>query len=266
MYSLHVTCAPEQVDALSGEFWEAGTCGVREIDLHDGRVELIAGFDRNEAREDLLRAFGEYSPRWVAEADTDWVAQTRQAWPGRSVARRLFLAAPWCDEPTPAGRIRIIHNPGLACGTGEHPCTRLALEALERVVTRESTVADIGTGSGMLAIAALRLGAKFAYGADPDEEALQAARQNFERNQIPGALAAGSADCLRNESADVVVANISASVLLTISDDLLRIVTPDGKLILTGFQEPEANIIARVFPPELTLSEDGWTCFISRAS
>lgn len=266
MYSLRLTCLPKQVESLSADLWEAETAGVREEDLPDGRVSLTATFERNDTREKLLTRFRQFSPQWTTEADTDWVAQTRTAWPGRSIGKGFFVAAPWCEEPIPSGRIRLLHNPGLACGTGEHPCTRLALAALEQVITPKCTAADIGTGSGILAIAAIQLGASLAIGIDLDFSALEAAGENFALNQIPFELAAGSADCLRSECADVVVANISPSVLLAISDDLLRIARPGGAFVLTGFEQHEAITIGDIFPPAQTLGEEGWACVISRAS
>ncbi len=214
MYSLRLHCNAEDADLLSAELWEAGTAGIQELENGGGALTLIAGFETNDGRDELLRRFGRFSPAWIHETDTDWVQATQRAWPGQRVGARLFLAPPWCDEATPPGRERVIHNPGMACGTGDHPCTQLALEALERVVSPACSMADIGTGSGILAISALRLGAATAFGVDMDEAALQAARENFALNALPANLVAGSADCLLSGSVDLVVANINATVLL----------------------------------------------------
>jgi ribosomal protein L11 methyltransferase len=265
LYSLHVTCATDEAEALSVELWEAGTCGIRELDLPDGRVKLIAAFEQNEIRKHLLDKFERYSPEWLVEDERDWVAETRQSWPARAIGERLFLAPVWCEDATPVGRIRLIHNPGLACGTGQHPCTQLALQALETTVQSGHAIADIGTGSGILAIAALQLGARLAVGVDLDQAALSSARENFLLNHLRPTLVAGSADCLGSESADVIVANISPSVLLALADDLLRVVRPGGCLILTGFQDREGKTIAAVFAPLATFSAEGWSCLISRA-
>ncbi|HEY3939259.1 MAG TPA: 50S ribosomal protein L11 methyltransferase, partial [Bryobacteraceae bacterium] len=183
MYSLRLTCLAEDVDLLSGELWQAGTLGIREVE-QGASVTLIAGFETNERRAGLLRALAAFAPEWSAEKTTDWFEETRRAWPGRSIGERLFLAPPWCREATPAGRERVVHNPGLACGTGEHPCTRLALIALETSVTPGCRVMDAGTGSGILAIAALKLGAAVAVGLDLDEASLGAARENFSLNDL----------------------------------------------------------------------------------
>jgi ribosomal protein L11 methyltransferase len=259
MYSLRLTCEADEVDLLSGELWDAETAGIRELD-HDGRTTLIAAFTSNARREKLLNRFAAYSPEWVAEQDTDWVAQTHLAWPARPIGRRLFLAPPWSTDPTPDSRLRIVLNPGLACGTGDHPCTQLALAALEMYVTAGCRVVDVGTGSGILAIAGLRLGAGIAIGIDPDDQALQQAKENFALNGLNALLMAGYADCFANAFADIVVANISATVLLAIADDLLRMLRPDGRLILTGFTEPEFGRVQAVFGRGDILEQDEWRC------
>ncbi len=187
MYSLRLNCAADESEFASAELWDAGTVGIREID-EDGRVVLIAGFERNDQRGELLERFANYSPEWRHEPARDWIAETQAAWPARSVGQRLFVAPVWSQETTPSGRERIIHNPGLACGTGEHPCTQLALMALEKCVTPGCTVVDVGTGSGILAIASLRLGAARAFGIDPDEAAIPAACENFSLNGLPAQL------------------------------------------------------------------------------
>ncbi len=266
MYFLQVCCRPEEVDRLSGELWEVETAGVRELENNDGSIALLAAFESNRLRATLLAQFASFSPVWTQEPDTDWVAETQRAWPGRSVGECLFLAAPWSEQQTPDGRLRIIHNPGLACGTGEHPCTQLALLALERNVSLGSSVADIGTGAGLLAIAALKLGAAIALGFDVDEAALHAARENFALNQMRPRLVAGSVDCICAASFDIVVVNINASVLLSMADELLGIPRSNGALILTGFPRAELEIIKQVFPPGEVLEREGWSCVISRIS
>jgi ribosomal protein L11 methyltransferase len=154
----------------------------------------------------------------------------------------------------------------LACGTGEHLCTQLALITLEQCVHRQAKVVDIGAGSGILTIAALQLGAAWAVGVDTDEAALEAAVENFELNQLVPMLASGSADCLVDGCADVVVANISATVLVSIAGDLLGLLAREGYLILTGFQEPELAAVQSIFAAaadvtsSLVFSLEDWRC------
>ena len=262
MYSLRLKCTPEEVELVSAELWDAGTAGIREID-ESGSVVLIAGFETNDERTDLLTRFANYSAGWTQEDATDWVAKTQQAWPPRPIGQRIFLAPPWCEDVTPAGRVRVIHNPGLACGTGEHPCTQLALTALETAAIVGKTVLDVGTGSGVLAIAACRLGARMAVGIDTDEAALGAARENFILNDLPPALAVGSAECLRDQCADVTVANISGTILLSIADELVRV---SDRLILTGFTEHELPALEQLFGSGPVTSCDEWRCLCVQLS
>ena len=119
---------------------------------------------------------------------------------------------------------------------------------------------DVGTGSGILSLAALGLGAGFALGIDPDIDALQTARENFELNHLVPALAAGSADCIADGWADITVANISGTVLLSILDDLLRATRLGGHLILSGFINDEAPAFLRLFPDAEQTTREGWSC------
>jgi len=259
MYSLRLKCTPSEVDFISAELWEAGTAGIREMDEENG-VVLIAGFETNDERAALIERFAPHGAQWKQEDATNWVEETRRAWPAREIGRRIFLAPHWCVEETPAGRIRVVHNPGLACGTGEHPCTQLALAAIEAADVSGKTVVDVGTGAGLLAIAALRLGARLAVGVDTDEAALHATRENFALNDLPDFLAAGSADCLRDGCAAVTIANISGTVLLSIADDLLRVSGPGGQLILSGFTGDELPAIEKTFGRGEITSCDEWRC------
>ena len=257
MVSLRLVCAPDEADAISAELWEAGTAGIRELEEGDN-VVLIAGFEEEIAG--LAARLHRFQPQWEREEDTDWTLATKLAWPGRVVGERIFLAPPWNEEPTPEGLVRVIHNPGLASGTGEHPCTQLALEALEKSLFTGAVVADIGTGSGILAISALQLGAKFAVALDTDEAALQTARENFELNQRHAYLATGSADCIASDSIDILVANISGSVLVAIADELIRVTKNDATLILTGFPEWELKALQSVFGDGEVSSLIEWRC------
>lgn len=259
MYSLELICKPEEFDLIVADLWEAGTTGIREQPAGE-LVRLTASFSSNALRRRLLDRFAGYMPAWRAEDDTDWVQFTRDAWPGRLAGERFFLCPVYRDEPAPPGRIRLIHNPGLACGTGEHPCTRMAIEALERTVFSGCRVADIGTGSGILAIAARQLGAGSVIAVDPDQSVLKTARENFSLNGLQPLLAAGSSDAIRSSWADITAANISGTVLLAILEDLQRITKRGGRLILTGFTEDEMPPFTGLFQRSRVLAEEEWRC------
>jgi ribosomal protein L11 methyltransferase len=263
MYSLHLTCPTSAVEVVSSELWEFGTVGIREIDGLSSTL-LIAGFESNDTRRSLIAHFAGYSPRWELEDSTDWVQATKESWPAREVGQRFFVVPPWNEDRTPQGRIRLIQNPGLACGTGDHPCTRLALEALEDCVRSESRIADIGSGSAILTIGGLLLGAHLAVGVDADVAAAPAALQNFALNELPPCIAAGSADCLLSEAFDIVLANISSTVVLALFGELFRIAQPGATLILTGFSTAEAKTFVPMLNGAGLFELGDWACVVGR--
>ncbi len=178
---------------------------------------------------------------------------------------RLWICPSWTDPPDSAA-INVFLDPGLAFGTGTHATTAMCLSALDNAIAGGEKVVDFGCGSGILAIAALRLGANFALGVDNDPQAITATRDNAERNNIeagsievvlPGDTAIGA---LANQS-DLVVANILAGPLLVLADELLGLMKPGGKLMLTGVLSEQApELIERYASVNLEISEtrDGW--------
>ncbi len=210
MYCVRLEVEPECADTLLAELWEAGTAGVVE---GDGFVEAF--FEDFET----AAAFGSPSPT----AERDWVQETEDAWPPLLVGEKFFVVAPWCKEPTPPGRFRLEINPGMQCGTGQHPCTRLCLEAMERVIQPGDRVLDVGTGSGILSIAAKMLGAATVVACDIDAEAAREAH-----------FFVGSVDAVRSGAFDVVVANISEVVIGDLKEEFERVAP---RRILSGFQD-----------------------------
>jgi len=174
MYCVRLEVESTRVDTLLADLWEAGTAGVVE---GNGFVEAF--FEDFEA----AAAYG--SP--VRTEDRDWVQETEDAWPPILVGEKFFVVAPWRREPTPPGRFRLEINPGMQCGTGQHPCTRLCLEAMERLIQPGDRVLDVGSGSGILSIAARMLGAATVVACDID---LTAARE--------ATFFIGSADAVRS--------------------------------------------------------------------
>ncbi len=247
MISLFLRCASVDEDQLTAELWEQETAGVA-----DEPGGLRAFFEDDGRADDLLAQFADFDPELRIEDATDWEQVSRDAWPPMLVGERFFLVPPWRDDPAPPGRLRLEIYPGMACGTGRHPATQLCLEALARYVQPGSTVLDVGSGSGILSDAASLLGAGRVVGCDIDPDAVTIAR---ERVDTP--FFVGSADAVRSDWADVIVANISSAVVEELRGEFERV--GRGVLILSGFPEwdmPEG------FDLEEVLKLGGWACLV----
>jgi ribosomal protein L11 methyltransferase len=182
------------------------------------------------------------------------------------VGARFFLVPAWRADPTPPGRLRLEMQPGQACGTGWGTATQLALEAMEQCLRPGTTVLDLGTGSGILAVAAVRLGAERVYACDIDFEATRAARQRFRNENIQPGLFTGSVRSLRSSSIDFLVANINAEVLVSLAPEITRVLTPQGSAALTGFPERHLQRVETAFSGHTrVLAKDEWRAILWRS-
>lgn len=161
-----------------------------------------------------------------------------------------FVVKPTWREYTPESDELIIElDPGRAFGTGSHPTTSLCLKLMEEVIKPGDSVIDVGTGSGILMIAAERLGASEIYGTDIDEMAVAAAKENLELNSIDSTKAkvykGDLISVVKDKKFDVVVANILADVLLILIKDISKVVKKGGKIILSGIIEDKCDIVKK---------------------
>lgn len=206
-----------------------------------------------------LSSVAEYSVEDVAEQN--WVQLTQSQFDPIRVSERLWIVPSWHESPDPAA-VNLILDPGMAFGTGSHPTTRLCLEWLERNVTAECTVLDYGCGSGILAIAAARLGAGRVAGVDIDPQAVDAARANAERNGVT-ALFADSAQPVAGEY-DLVVANILSNPLRVLAPAICAHVRSGGRLALSGILREQAEeiigIYAQWLPMQVADTREDWVC------
>jgi ribosomal protein L11 methyltransferase len=196
-----------------------------------------------------------------------WRPNLAQAVKARAIGARLWLA-PADDGHRPDDRLVVRINMGLAFGTGEHPTTALCLERLEREVAGGTTVLDYGCGSGILALAALTLGARFAYAVDQDNQALTATSANAALNGVTDRIFVGAPDQLPSVAVDVLTANILAGTLAELAPALAKRVVPGGMLVLSGILEPQAARVAAAYAPYLAetaqTARDGWVCLTGR--
>jgi ribosomal protein L11 methyltransferase len=215
----------------------------------------------------LAATFPDAAPTIDALSESAWRPGLQQAVKARPVGERLWLA-PAEDRSAPADRVVVRINMGLAFGTGEHPTTSLCLDWLERHVRPGCTLLDYGCGSGVLALAALALGAHRAFAVDNDEQALLATRANAELNGVTQRLVVSAPEDLPAVSVDVLAANILAGPLVELAPSFAAFVRPGGQLVLSGIVERQALHVAAAFAPyfghpESTL-RDGWVCLAAR--
>ena len=193
-----------------------------------------------------LRPIGELETRIVREAD--WADAWKRHFPVLRVGRRFVIRPTWRRHRRRAGDVVLALDPGMAFGTGLHPTTRLCLEALEGLAERGALagarVLDVGCGSGILAIAAVRLGAAEAFGVDTDPIAVEATLANARRNRIARRVRARLGSLPSGRPAHgVVAANLIASVLVTLASDLAVELAAGGSLVASGiFVDREADV------------------------
>ena len=192
-------------------------------------------------------------------AERDWVQATRDQFVPIRISPRLWIVPSWHAAPDPHA-VNIVLDPGLAFGSGSHPTTRLCLLWLERVIRGGETVLDYGCGSGVLAVAAMKLGAASAVGVDIDEQALLAARRNAMHNQVQ-AIFHSAAEAV-GRPAPIVVANILAHPLVVLAPLLARLTAPRGRLALAGLLAQQADEVRGAYTPWFDFGapeeEEGW--------
>ncbi len=224
---------------------------------------------------ELVRKLAELGPLEEREiAEREWEDAWKAHFTPLRVGKSLLVQPPWRrKEPVP-GDIVIEIDPGLAFGTGHHPTTRRALEFTERLVTRGADVLDVGSGSGILSIAAAKLGAARVIGVEIDRVALKAGRANLRSNKASGRVRfyAGS---LPNEHvppawADLVLANINSVALANLAPELRRAMKPDARLVAAGIlQERRQQVVDAFESAGLVFLEerrdDDWATFMCGA-
>ncbi len=191
--------------------------------------------------------------------DVDWVSRTQRQFVPIRVGERLWIVPSWHSVPDPRA-VNVILDPGSAFGTGSHPTTRLCLAWLERNVRAGDTVLDYGCGSGILAVAAMKLGAAMARAVDIDPLALEVARYNAQRNAVRLEIV----DAHRGFPGDarITVANILANPLRMLAPTIASHTAPGGEIALSGILEAQAADVAAAYAPWAKLAvvgrESGW--------
>jgi ribosomal protein L11 methyltransferase len=191
----------------------------------------------------------------------DWVRLTQSQFDPIRISPRLWIVPTWHVPSDPAA-INIALDPGLAFGTGSHPTTRLCLRWLDSNLHHRETVLDYGCGSGILAIAAMKLGAGKATGVDVDPQAVQASRDNALANQVIADFYLPKNGLLTQY--DIVVANILTNPLRALAPLLAGATKPGGRVVLSGILSQQAEEVERIYAQWFemlpAIVEDGWAC------
>jgi ribosomal protein L11 methyltransferase len=195
--------------------------------------------------------------------DKDWVRQWMDSYQPLQFAQNLWICPSW-KEPVDPNAVNILLDPGLAFGTGTHPTTAMCLRQLAAMDLQGKTIIDYGTGSGILAIAALLLGAKSVVATDIDPQALSATKENAQRNGISAEqLSCYLAGEEPNEPADIVIANILAGPLVELAPSLSKLCVAGGELLLSGLLIEQQTAIETGYPAfklHTRHTEQEWLC------
>ena len=184
-------------------------------------------------------------PRVRHLATEDWAEAWKRHYHTLRIGQRIVIAPSWEEPSLQAGDVLIKLDPGMAFGTGTHPSTQLALRLLEKYMRPRSVVLDVGTGSGVLAIAAVKMGATRVIATDIDPEAVRTAEENARLNQVRNQITLLVDSVVDSGRYELVLANILADVLadLLLHEDLAQRVAPDGVLILSGIIQQRRDVV-----------------------
>lgn len=229
------------------------------------KSKVIALFGENDDADAVIQTAAqachishvEYSSEILE--DQDWVRLTQAQFDPIQISDRLWITPSWHEIPDPKA-VNLQLDPGLAFGTGSHPTTRLCLQWLDNQLQGGESVLDYGCGSGILAIAALKLGAGSAVGVDIDEQAIRASRANADQNNVSAQFYLP--DALPEGQFDIVVANILANPLRMLGEMLAGRAKTGGRIVLSGLLDEQAEELSGIYsqwfdmdPPKI---DEGW--------
>lgn len=272
-------CASHLADAFSEHLQELGAVSVTLLDEADSPVlepapgatplwpDVIvqALFDDKETQQAALNALKISHPNCEIVPseleDQDWQRAWMQDFHPMQFGERVWVCPSWTPPPQPDA-INLMLDPGLAFGSGTHPTTALCLEYLDKNPPRDKTVIDFGCGSGILAIAALKLGASHAHAVDIDEQALEATQANADNNDIDTkALSISLPNTLSNK-ADYLIANILAKPLVELKPQFQGLLNDQGMLILSGLLTEQMDWLCEEYAKDFSFIEkrvkDDW--------
>ncbi len=279
---LRLAITPEQAEPMEDLLLGLGAVSVTFMDAEDQPIfepdlgttplwqhtHLLALFEADTERQSLIDQLQQLWRQPLPEhqfediADQDWERSWMDNFQPMRFGQRLWIVPSWHEAPDPQA-VNLLLDPGLAFGTGTHPTTALCLEWLDGQQLQGLQVIDFGCGSGILAIAALLLGAEQVVGTDIDPQALEASRDNAQRNQLADErFPLYLPEAMPAEPADLLVANILAGPLVSLAPQLTSLVRPGGRIALSGILAEQTDEILAAYENAFELDpvaeKDGW--------
>jgi ribosomal protein L11 methyltransferase len=272
-WALVLVAPPDELEILAAELFDRGALGVElqepgmplmpgTPELPQGRGRAIAHFLDREAAQETARSLGAEMPLEIPEQD--WSVAWRRHHRTLRVGPRSWVHPPW--EAAPADRVAVSIDPGMAFGTGSHPTTALCLERCDELLLEfpGADVLDVGTGSGVIALLAKKLGAGRVVGTDDDPKALEAARQGAALNGVPDVEWMLTADpAAAPGQFGIVIANILLNTLEDLAQEIASRVAPGGRLVLSGLLAAQGEAAERAYVavgllPFARKEREGW--------
>ncbi len=278
---ISVTVPSCEEDDLVGFFHEAGCTGIEVQNFDSDPITLCAFFPAHRSpslRELMDPLTARLSDSSRASMSTTWVPHEEWTRHWRDSLRPFsvgasFLVIPgvYKEEPEAGTRIEIRIEPGMAFGTGTHESTQLCLRSLEQLPLQDRIVLDVGTGSGILSIAAVHRGARLVGACDIDPVAVQVAAANFEMNRVTAKTRVwvGSLDALADRCTEICFANLSAGILEGLWPEFKRVIAPQGWLVCSGILQEQGETLQehlehQDFLVERKETTNGWVCLVAR--
>ena len=275
---LRINTTSEFAEEISEQLEQSGAVSVTFQDTYDnpvfeplpgetklwGNTDVVGLYDAQTNTDELKAILNleQYSYKIEQLEDKDWEREWMDNFHPMQFGQRLWICPSWRDVPDP-NAVNVMLDPGLAFGTGTHPTTALCLTWLESLDLKNKLVIDYGCGSGILAIAALKLGAKRVIGIDIDPQAIQASYDNAQRNSVDDKIELYLAkDIPDNLQADVVVANILAGPLKELEPQINKLVKSHGQLGLSGILATQSSSVCSAYQTHFDLDpvveQDEW--------
>jgi len=284
-----ITVPQDQVDVLSDALIEHGALSTAIEDANAGseneqpifgepdmpteevwqQSNIVALFDEQADIETIVQQAAQSCaiavPAYYLESvpEQDWVRLTQSQFEPIQISPRLWITPSWHTLPAKADVINLQLDPGLAFGTGSHPTTHLCLQWLDQNIHGSEKVLDYGCGSGILTIAALKLGAQSATGVDIDQQAIRASLDNAQKNQVEARFFLPD-ELPENEQFDIVIANILANPLRLLAQMLAERTRTGGQIVLSGILAEQTDELSSIYAQWFKLNQprldDGWVC------